>query len=111
MAATPRALSRGLLSATSATLYTVPASTTAILTSIVLTNTSATAATAFISLDGFLLVPGTSIGPLAFTVIDLRQALTTGKASTIDYDTAWTTASSGATGYYRLFLFGIGTRN
>jgi hypothetical protein len=33
------------------------------------------------------------------------------KASTIDYDTAWTTASSGATGYYRLFLFGIGTRN
>jgi hypothetical protein len=79
MAATPRALSRGLLSATSATLYTVPASTTAILTSIVLTNTSATAATLFISLDGFLLVPGTSIGPLAFTVIDLRQALTTGK--------------------------------
>ncbi len=82
MIATPKALTRGLLSASSATLYTVPSSTTTVITNIVLSNTSATAATATIALDGVVLVPGVSIPANNSFYVDLRQALGTTKAIT-----------------------------
>lgn len=87
MTATPKALSRGLLTATSATLYTVPAATTTIITNIVLANTSATAVSVTIALDGVAIVPATSVPANTVVPFDLRQALAatktiTGSAST-----------------------------
>jgi hypothetical protein len=79
MAATPKALSRGLLAASSTTLYTVPAATTAIITNILLANTSASAVAVTLALDGVVVVPAVSCAANTTTAIDLRQVLTTTK--------------------------------
>lgn len=82
MTATPKALSRGLLTNSSATLYTVPALTTTIVTNIVLANTSASAVPVTLALDGVVLVPAVSVAANTTTVIDLRQPLATTKLIT-----------------------------
>lgn len=82
MIATPKALTRGLLTGSSATLYTVPASTTTVITNIVLSNTTGSAVTATIALDGVILVPGVSISANNSFYVDLRQALATTKTIT-----------------------------
>ncbi len=82
MTATAKALSRSLLTGSNATLYTVPASTTTIVTNIVLANTSASSVAVTISLDGVAIVPAVSIGANSTTFIDIRQPLATTKLIT-----------------------------
>jgi hypothetical protein len=74
-----RALARGDFATTSATLYTVPSATTAVLTSIVVTNSAATAATFNILLDGTSLFTLAAISANSTVVIDLKQVLGTTK--------------------------------
>jgi hypothetical protein len=82
MTATPKALSRSVLTGSSATLYTVPALTTTIVTNIVLANTSASAVPVTLALDGVALVPAVSVAANSTTVIDVRQPLATTKLIT-----------------------------
>ncbi len=82
MTNTPKALSRGLLTGSSATLYTVPASTTAIITNIVLANTSASATTATLSFDGVVLVPTVPVEAHSIVAFDISQPLATTKTIT-----------------------------
>lgn len=82
MSATSKALSRGLLSGSSATLYTVPAATTAIITNIVLANTSTSSVTVTINLDGVALIPGISVDANSVTEVAIRQSLAATKTIT-----------------------------
>lgn len=82
MTNTPKALSRSVLTSSSATLYTVPASTYTVLTSIVLANTNASAVAVTLAMDGVTLVPAVSIPANTITTIDLRQVLATTKVIT-----------------------------
>lgn len=75
MATTTKVLARGAYATTSTTLYTVPASTTAIITSIAICNTSASAQTFDIYLDGIELFTGATIAAKTTTVIDVKQVL------------------------------------
>lgn len=77
-----KALARTAAATTSATLYTVPASTTAVITNIVVTNTAGSAATFSLSLDGVAIHTTTAIAANSSTYIDLRQVLTTTKTIT-----------------------------
>ena len=80
MANTPKALFRGAATTTTTTtLYTVPASTTAIVTNIAVTNTSATAYTFTISLDDVDIHTATSIPGNSTVYIDFKQVLATTK--------------------------------
>lgn len=79
---TPKALARGAFATSSATLYTVPALTTAIVTNIVITNSAASAGTFRLVFDGVSLFQDTSIAANSSVVIDLKQVLTTTKLIT-----------------------------
>jgi hypothetical protein len=87
---TPKTLFRGAATTTvGTTLYTVPADTTTVVTSIVVTNTSGTARTFTLGLGGTNFATTVTVGLLDSTVIDLKQTLTetqtiTGGASTTD---------------------------
>jgi hypothetical protein len=77
MTATPKTLFRGATTTTVETvLYTVPADTTAVVTSIVVTNTSGTAATFTMGLGGTNFASVVSVPANDSTVIDIRQVLT-----------------------------------
>jgi hypothetical protein len=82
MTASPKALSRGLLTGSSATLYTVPAATTTIITNIVLANTSASAVSVTVAFDGVVIVPAVSIAANSIFTADIRQPLATTKLIT-----------------------------
>jgi hypothetical protein len=75
MATTAKVLGRGTLTDSSATLYTVPTATKAIVTSIVLCNTAASANTVDLELDGVMIADGLTIAAASTVVIDLRQVL------------------------------------
>ena len=79
MATTSKALARTAAATSSATLYTVPASTTTVVTNIVVTNTAASAGTYTLTLDGVALASGTTIAANDTVVIDLKQTLATTK--------------------------------
>ena len=80
MANTAKALFRGAATTTTTTtLYTVPASTTAIITNIAVTNTSATAYTFTLSLDSIDMHTATAIAGNSTIYIDLKQVLATTK--------------------------------
>jgi len=80
MANTAKALFRGAATTTTTTvLYTVPASTTAIVTNIAVTNTSSTAYTFTMSLDDIALHTATNIPGNTTVYIDLKQTLATTK--------------------------------
>jgi hypothetical protein len=80
MANTPKALFRGAATTTTSTvLYTVPASTTAIVTNIAVTNTSATAYTFTLSLDDIAIHTATTIQGNTTVYIDCKQVLATTK--------------------------------
>jgi hypothetical protein len=77
---TPAVFFRGAATTTlTTTLYTVPASTTAIVSSIAVTNTTGTAQTFDIALDGVKLHASTPIGANTTLYIDLKQPLATTK--------------------------------
>lgn len=80
MATTTKALFRGAATTnTATTLYTVPASTTAIITNIVIANTGSSAYTWTMAFDGVSIGTTVSIAANSTTVIDLKQVLATAK--------------------------------
>jgi hypothetical protein len=92
MAVTSKALARTAAATSSTTLYTVPASTTAIVTNIVVCNNTSTAGTFTILLDDVELHKDTAIAANSTVYIDLKQVLATTKtikglasATTIDF--------------------------
>jgi hypothetical protein len=73
---TPTTLFRGAATTTvGTTLYTVPADTTAVVTSIVVTNTSLSSGTFTLGFAGTNLATTVTIGGIDSTVIDLKQTL------------------------------------
>lgn len=75
MATTSKALARGAFGTSSATLYTVPSATTAVVTNIVIANTAGSAGTFTLSLDGVSMATTVSIPANGITTIDLKQVL------------------------------------
>jgi hypothetical protein len=82
MATISKALARTAAATSSTTLYTVPASTTAIVTNIVVDNTSGSAQTFTINLDGVALLSAAPIAANASAFFDLKQTLATTKTIT-----------------------------
>ena len=70
MAANPTLFYRGAASTSSATLYTVPSSTTSVLTDIVISNTSSNQQYVTMTVDGVNILPAVPIS--ANTVINLQ---------------------------------------
>ena len=88
MATISKALARGAFATSSATLYTVPSSTTAVVTNIVITNTASSAGTFTLGLNGTSLATTVSVDANSITAIDLKQVLSatqtiTGLASAV----------------------------
>jgi hypothetical protein len=79
MATTTKALFRGAASTSSTTLYTVPASTTTVVTNIAVTNTVTNDATFELLLDDVAIAKTVTVGGFDTTVIDLKQVLATTK--------------------------------
>jgi hypothetical protein len=92
MATTTKALARAAFATSSGTLYTVPASTTTVVSNIGITNTAGSAGTFSLSLNGVALHTTTAIAANTTVYIDLRQVLATtqtitglASATTINY--------------------------
>jgi hypothetical protein len=79
MATTLKALARGSFATSSATLYTVPAGTTTVLSNITICNTTSAYVNFFILLDGVELFSTTPIAAYTTTVIDIKQAMAASK--------------------------------
>ena len=78
MATATKALFRGAATTTvGTTLYTVPASTTTVVSNIAVTNTAATAATFTLGLAGTSIHTTTAIAANTTVYIDLKQVLAT----------------------------------
>jgi hypothetical protein len=92
MATTTKALARTAAATSSATLYTVPAATTTVITNIAVANTAGSAGTFTILLDDVDLHTTTAIAANSTVYIDLKQVLAAEKtikgfasATTIDF--------------------------
>ena len=92
MAVTSKALARTAAATSSATLYTVPAATTAVITNIAVANTAGSAGTFTLLLDDVDLHTTTAIAANSTVYIDLKQVLAATKtikgfasATTIDF--------------------------
>jgi hypothetical protein len=92
MATTTKALVRTSAATSSTTLYTVPASTTTVITNIAVANTAGSAGTFTLLLDDVDLHTTTAIAANTTIYIDLKQVLATTKtikgfasATTIDF--------------------------
>jgi hypothetical protein len=92
MATVTKALARTAAATSSATLYTVPSATTAVITNIAVANTATSAATFTILLDDVDLHTTTAIAANTTIYIDLKQVLATTKtikgfasATTVDF--------------------------
>ena len=68
---------RGAAATSNTTLYTVPSSTTAVVTDIVVTNTAGSAGTFTLNLNGTALVSGTSLPANGVTNLSIKQVLAT----------------------------------
>ena len=79
MATTTKTMARTAAATSSATLYTVPSSTTAVVTNSVVTNSAATAATFTITLDTVDLFKDVALAANSTAMFDLKQVLTTTK--------------------------------
>jgi hypothetical protein len=76
MATTTKALARTAAATTSATLYTVPdTSTITVVSNIVLANAAATASTATIAIDGIVIVPAVSLPANSVVGFDMKQVI------------------------------------
>jgi hypothetical protein len=92
MAVTSKALARTAAATSSATLYTVPAATTTVITNIAVANTAGSAGTFTLLLDDVDLHTTTAIAANTTVYIDCKQVLATTKtikgfasATTIDF--------------------------
>jgi hypothetical protein len=81
MATSTKALATAAATA-SATLYTVPAGSSAVVTNIVIANPTTAAVTATIALDSVSLVPAVSIAANSVFGFDLKQVLAASKIIT-----------------------------
>ena len=79
MANTFNALFRGAAAVTNTTLYTVPAAPTTMVTSVVVANTAATAATFDLSLNDILIANDTPVPANDSLIIEIKQVLPTGQ--------------------------------
>ena len=79
MATTSKALARQAAALTSTTLYTVPASTTTVVTNILVVNTAASVATFDLLLDDVSIANDVGIAANDTLSIDLKQVLATTK--------------------------------
>jgi hypothetical protein len=77
MATTTKQMYRGAASLTSATLYTVPSSTTAVVSNIIVTNTASSAGTFTLNFNGSALFTTTAIAANSTAMFDIKQVLTT----------------------------------
>jgi len=75
MATATKALFRGAASTSSATLYTVPSATTAVVTNIVVANTAAASATFDLSLDDVQIANDVTIAANTIAVFDMKQVI------------------------------------
>jgi hypothetical protein len=76
MATTTKTLFRGAATTTvGTTLYTVPASTTTVVTNIVVTNTAGSSGTFTFGLGGTNFATTVTVGAYDSTVIDIKQVL------------------------------------
>ena len=83
MSVTSKVLFRGAATTTTSTaLYTVPANRQAIVTNIVVSNTTSTARTFTLSLDGVVINAAAPIAGNSAAYIDLKQVLDAGDAIT-----------------------------
>ena len=82
MATVTKALARTAAATSSTTLYTVPASTTTVISNIAVVNTAASSATFTINLDGVALQSGSTVAANTTAYIDLKQVLTATKTIT-----------------------------
>lgn len=72
---TPKKLYRGSASTSSSAIYTVPASTTTVVTSIVVTNSASYSETFSLYFDGVLAASAVSIGGNSLASFDVKQVL------------------------------------
>jgi hypothetical protein len=79
MATTATALYRGAAATSSATLYTVPADTTAVVNTIVVVNSAATNATYTLLFDDIPLGTTVVVPANDSAILEIKQALATGK--------------------------------
>ena len=79
MATATKALARIAAATSSTTLYTVPASTTTVVTNIAVTNSAASSATFTITLDAVDLFKDATIAANSTATFDLKQVLETTK--------------------------------
>lgn len=75
MANTFKVLFRGAASTSSATLYTVPAATTALVTSVVVTNTAGADGTYDLSFGGVSIANDVSVPANDSVIVELKQVL------------------------------------
>lgn len=79
MAATPKLFYRGSAATSSTTLYTVPSSTSSVLTDIVVSNTSSNQQYVTITVDGVNLVPAVPVSANAVINFQFKTVLATTK--------------------------------
>jgi hypothetical protein len=77
MATTSKAMFRGAASTSNTTLYTVPSSTTAVVTDIVVTNTAGSSGTFTLNLNGAALASGVTLPANGITNLSIKQVLAT----------------------------------
>ena len=79
MATTPKALARGSFVVLGGTLYTVPASTTTVVSNIIITNANSASATFTLTFDGVDMFKDTAIAANTSLLLDMKQVLATTK--------------------------------
>jgi hypothetical protein len=79
MATISKALFRGAAATSSTTLYTVPSATTTVVTDILVANTTGSAGTFTLTLDGVSIATAVPVGANDSTSISLKQVLATTK--------------------------------
>lgn len=82
MAVISKVLARTAAATTSATLYTTPSGSTAVVTNIAITNTTTGSVTATVNLDSVALLSSIPINANSTTFIDLKQVLAATKTIT-----------------------------
>jgi hypothetical protein len=82
MATTTKVLARTAAATSSTTLYTVPASTTTVVSNIAVTNTAGSAGTFTLALNSVALHTTTAIAANTTVYVDLKQVLTAAQTIT-----------------------------
>jgi len=82
MATTSKALARTAAATSSTTLYTVPGSTTTVVTNIVVTNTAGSVGTFTLNLDGVAIATTASVPANDVIIFDIKQVLAATKTIT-----------------------------